>query len=111
MTTLRRFNEWPWAGLAGGAAFWYAAHDIGFYYSGHDCKYQWAIRLVHVLTLLACIYCSFISVRVWGSASDENPDSGGVAFGAGISAAAGILFSIVILWQGIAAFVFSGCSR
>jgi hypothetical protein len=96
---LRR--ELPWAGVFGGFLFWYLAHDIGFYFSGHGCNYSWVPRVIHVVCFLGAVFATFLSFRTWRE-NKMTPL---------LNVSAGALFSLVILWQGIATFVYAGCER
>jgi uncharacterized membrane protein len=104
--TVSRLN-WPWIGIFGGAALWYGAHDLGFYFSDYNCRHTWILPTIHVLFFLACLICAGLSFRIWRRGDREAVRT----WVAGIGVAAAFLFSLVILWQGIATFIYSGCER
>ncbi|MFL5785855.1 MAG: hypothetical protein ACJ76H_14655 [Bacteriovoracaceae bacterium] len=109
MKAIWTLREKPAAGLFGGALFWYLAHDIGFYFSGYECRYDWIPSTVHGVALVAVIFCGLISWRALPRTDKEM--STGRTFFAYVGVAAAVLFSLVILWQGVAAVVYSECSR
>jgi hypothetical protein len=97
------------AGFFGGALLWYFAHDMGTYFSGHECRYDWVPTTVNVVALLGTIFCGWISYRAWPRTAPETAPT--KTFGAGIGIAAAVLFSIVLLWQIFGAIIYSECSR
>lgn len=110
MINTKKLLDLPWAGVFGGAFFWYLAHEIGFYFSDYHCKENLILPSIHVISLLGSIASGVISFRVGMhrmAASNENKYS----LTTGINVAAATLFSIVIIWQLIATFVYSGCAR
>jgi len=96
---------WPWAGLIGGPV-WYAAHDLAFYLSGVNCERGWIAPLIQVVALTGALGCSYLSYSsIDGSAGHRRSFAGTVGTGAGL------LFSVAILYQALAAFVYDGCAR
>jgi hypothetical protein len=107
---LRKLNDLPSAGIFVGAIMWYLAHDIAFYYSGHDCKFRWILPTVHFLALLITLWSGAISAHAWRKV----PLDGHMTreqFVGGIGVAAAALFSLVIVWQGVATLIYKGCER
>jgi hypothetical protein len=99
----------PWSGLLGGFLCWYAAHDLGFYFSDFNCRHQWIVPSIHLLALAASVYFTWISFAVLRS---EKPDvQGKRGFVSLVSTGAGAVFSLVILYQGVATLIFKGCER
>jgi hypothetical protein len=91
-------------GLLAGPIAWYTAHEIGFYYSDYNCHHPWILPMVHILALLVALFGTWYSFVNWFRTKQTT-------FGALIGIASGLLFSLVILWQGLALFFFSGCDR
>jgi hypothetical protein len=101
--------SWPWAGLFGGAAFWYGAHELGLYFSGVNCRHQWIVPTVQLLFSVGAITSGLVS---WNALSDRfNDGRENIRFSASVSAGAAALFALVILWQAIASFAYDGCAR
>jgi hypothetical protein len=98
-----------WAGLFGGAICWYAAHEASFYtLRMNNCAAASSVvAAIHVLALLVTLAAGALSFR---TARLEDwtrfPSFAGTI---GLGAAA--IFAIVIIWQGAAGFVYSGCDR
>jgi hypothetical protein len=101
-------RRWPWAGLFGGAFFWYAAHDLGLYFSAVNCRHQWIVAAVHIVAMLGAALSGLVS---WEARPDDGTGGRRLTFSAGIGLGAAALFMIVILWQGAAGFIYSGCER
>jgi hypothetical protein len=100
-------KHWPSMGVFGGAFFWFLAHEIGFFFSGHACKYSVVIKLIHIVSILGSLASGFISYKSWEDAKATGSQRH--IFTALLGMASAALFSIVILYQGIAAFIYSGC--
>jgi hypothetical protein len=98
----------PACGIFGGAIAWYLAHDIGFYYSHTNCDHRWILPTVHVLAFIVSVSCAWISFHSLPKDKSLGLESR-QGFFAIVGTAAGSLFSLVILFQGIAAFIYSGC--
>ncbi len=102
---------WPWLGVFGGAAAWYAAHDLGTYLTTVNCHHPWLVPLIHLVALVVAVACGWRAWQAWPTGTaDDNPRNL-QAFSAGIGTAAAALFAIVILWQGMASLVFNGCAQ
>lgn len=99
--------KWGWAGIAGGAAFWYAAHDLGFYFSPLDCQLPWILPLLHMLAFAGCLGSGWLSLRVWSASRGTAAEN----FVALVGVAAAAFFALVILQQGIGTLIFNGCER
>jgi hypothetical protein len=91
------------AGFLAGPLAWYTAHELGFYFSDYNCRHAWILPTVHVLALLVSLGGTWFSYINWFR--------GRQTFGALLGVAGGLLFSLVILWQGIAIFFTHGCDR
>jgi hypothetical protein len=96
-----------WAGLFGGAAAWYAAHDLSFYLVRVNCgTWPWLATTIHALALLLVVICGLVSFR----AAPANVFTlRGFSAWTGVGAAA--LFALVIIWQGLGTLIYSGCER
>jgi hypothetical protein len=103
-----------WLAPLGAAAIWYSAHELGFYFSDFNCGHLWILPTIHVLALLACASLGWMSYvtrpnpakRQRALAIDDTQ-----VIGSYIGMATVALFFIVILWQAIATFAYSGCER
>ncbi len=109
----RQISSWfrsPWIGLVGGVISWYAAHEIGFFLAGNDCTLRWILKTVHVIAFLVAIICVRLSAQAVNrlKTDAEPPTKLTIAF---VSLGAAVLFAIVILWQTLATFFYSGCER
>jgi len=104
-----RIWMWPWLGVFGGAAAWYAAHDLGTYLLTVNCHHPWLVPLIHLAALAAAAWCGWRAWQAWPDETGEDNTRKLMAFSSGIGTAAAGLFAVVILWQGIAALVFNGC--
>jgi hypothetical protein len=98
-----------WAGLFAGGFAWYAAHDLSLYLVRQNCTTSQLIApLIHLVALAIALGGGFISYR-----EIRTIRAGGHAysFAALVGFAAAILLSIVIVWQGVATLVYTGCER
>lgn len=101
--------NWPWAGVFGGAFFWYGAHDLGLYFSAYNCTHPWFVPFVHFVAFIGSIICGLLSFQAWPDGVIDRTQRRG--FSAGIGMASASLFTLVILWQGLATLIYSGCER
>jgi hypothetical protein len=101
--------QWRWAGLVSGVVFWYAAHDLSFYFSAYNCGHPWLLPFIHLVALAGCLYGGLLSLRTLVKGQTDSESSTELI--AGVSTASAVLFALVILWQGIATLVFHGCQR
>ena len=106
-----RIWMWPWLGVFGGAAAWYAAHDLGTYLSAANCHHPWLTPVIHLVALAAAVACGWRAWKTWPDGAIEDNLRNLQAFSAGIGTAAAALFAVVILWQGMATLVFNGCAQ
>ncbi|MDD5460068.1 MAG: hypothetical protein PHG00_00275 [Methylococcales bacterium] len=106
-----RCLRWPWAGVFGGAAFWYAAHDLATYLSAFNCRHGWVAASIHLIALLGAMGCGILSYQTLPGSGSDGSERRRLTFSGGIGMAAAALFSLVILWQGIATLIYSGCER
>jgi hypothetical protein len=99
----------PWAGLLGGAAAWYAAHDASFYaLRASSCAAApWVVAGIHAMALLVVLGAGALSYR---SVRPEQWRTGPTFEGV-IGLGAALLFAVVIIWQGAAVLFYSGCDR
>jgi hypothetical protein len=98
------------AGLFAGASAWYAAHDIGLYFSGENCQHGWIAPTVHAVALIICLAGATLSFRTL-RATPPSPALEPKHFLAILGCFAGLLFALVLMWQGAATLVYSGCER
>jgi len=97
----------PWAGLFGGGVSWYAAHDLALYLVNDNCRQMWITPVIHLVALAACLAAGWVS---WRALPADRGDHRRV-FAASLGVAAAALFALVILWQGMATLIYSGCER
>lgn len=102
----------PWAGLAGPFA-WAVQTELGLALSGRTCGYKTnVILMLAAACMIAALSGAWISWRAGRTPRlIEGTQGNPRRFIAGISAALGLLFAIVILMQGIASLFLSGCVR
>ena len=99
-----------WAGLFAGGLAWYAAHDLSFYLVRHNCTTSHIIApLIHLVALAIALGGGFISYREIRTPPGAGKEA--YTFGATIGFTAALLLSVVIVWQGIATLVYTGCER
>lgn len=91
-----------WAGLIAGGVAWYCAHDLGFYLVRANCRSPWIVPAINLTALLIAAAGGATSLY-----SSHSPRPAAAWIGTGGAA----LFALVILWQGIAGLVYSGCER
>jgi hypothetical protein len=103
------------AGIFGGAISWYFAHEIGFYLAHLNCAHHWIVPAVHLVALAASTTCVWISYRARVTEDRVTKDKVNLetqqGFFSSVGVAAGALFTLVILWQGVASIFYSGCER
>jgi hypothetical protein len=94
-----------WSGLPIGLLAWYGAHEIGFYMLASDCAARgWLVLTMHVIALSIALTGAALSAATLKSNGDAK-------FGAIVGLGTGLLFAFVILWQGVATLIYSGCER
>jgi hypothetical protein len=107
----------PWAGLLTGAGAWAANQQINYTLAPWMCGSSLqAVPVISVALALVALAGGFVSARVWWSRSrpaSKTIEADGLPslFLAGIGLGAAVLFAIVILVQGAAGLVFTGCER
>jgi hypothetical protein len=106
MTRAPDFLRSGWVGLIGGAAAWYGAHELGFYFSNANCARPWIAPVVHVIALSIAVVATLLSFR-----ADPEHSRGGGSFVRAVGMGAGALFALLILWQGVATIIYSGCEQ
>ena len=111
MVDEHRFQRYPlaWSGLVSGAGAWAISTQANYALvlwqcSEHAHPISW-IAFALVVTALAG---GFLSLHSWRNAAS---DEGGLRLAAGIGTLAGFLFAAVIVLQGMAALIFTGCER
>jgi hypothetical protein len=98
-----------WTGLFAGGFAWYAAHDLSLYLVRQNCTTNQLIApLIHLVGLAIALGGGFISYREIRTTGGGNE---AYSFAARVGFAASLLLSLVILWQGIATLVYTGCER
>jgi hypothetical protein len=95
-----------WAGLLIGAIAWYAAHELSFYLVRDNCRSPWIAPAIHLAALAAAVGGGIVSAGARRAARDEMQ-----LMSAWIGAGAAALFSLALLFQGVASLVYSGCER
>lgn len=97
----------PWAGLISGATAWAASTQTNYALAGYSCSVTWSpvigIAAVLMLFSLAGSAVSFAAWRKSSRLSDQLVTS--------VSALCGLIFAAVILTQGSAALILTGCER
>jgi hypothetical protein len=98
-----------WAGLLGGTVAWYAAHEASFYAlrMSNCAAIAWVVAAIHAAALLVTLTAGGLSFRAARSGDGKVAPSFAAAIGLGAAA----IFTVVIIWQGAAAFVYSGCEQ
>jgi hypothetical protein len=104
------YSRWSWAGVFGGAFFWYAAHDLSLYFSAENCKHGWIAPTIHIVALIGAIISGVLSYQAWPK-GDDGIRHRRLAFTTIVGVTAAGLFAIVILWQGIATLIYTGCEQ
>lgn len=107
----------PWAGLAAGPGAWAAHTQIAYALAPWTCGHK--INLVAPLAALSVIVAlagAAISWRAWHILPQQGPLDAPVSeqpkrFVAAMGTGLGFLFALVILMQGVASLVLSGCAR
>jgi hypothetical protein len=102
-----------WAGLIAAPIAWFAAQQFGFYLTGPNCQsHHWIAPLINLIAAAITILFGLVSFRSWrdhagaAAASDQR-----ARFVAAVSSFIAPLFVLVIVWQGIAGFFYSGCEH
>jgi hypothetical protein len=98
-----------WAGLFAGGFAWYGAHDLSLYLVRQNCTTSHVIApLIHLVALAIALGGGLISYREIRAGGAGNH---AYSFAASVGFAAALLLSVVILWQGVATLVYTGCER
>jgi hypothetical protein len=102
-----------WAGLIAAPTAWFAAQQFAFYLTGPTCQSRYWIPLaVNSLAVIVTLAFGFLSFRSWKAHSEPKAASDQRArFIAGISTFIAPVFVIVMIWQGLAVFFYSGCEH
>ncbi len=105
MTRLRTVAV-PWAGLASGPTAWAVSTQLNYAITPWVCAHGWpAVPVLGGVLALLALAGGLISWQ-----AREGRTRAGV-FLASLSTAAAVLFAAVILTQGAAGLVFSGCEQ
>jgi hypothetical protein len=107
----------PWAGLAAGPAAWAASTQLNYVLASWSCSNL--SRLVPLIAAgLAVVAITGAAVSAASWRPRPVPPNGSVEcdgaprrFLAGMSVALGVLFAVVILMQGVAGVILTGCER
>jgi hypothetical protein len=107
----------PSAGLYAGPAAWFVSHEARYALVPWVCANK--LPLIHPVTAAAALISLFGAYLSWralaAAGSGPEPDSSGAGrphrFVAAIAIGLSLLFALVILLQGAAAFVLDGCER
>lgn len=102
-----------WAGLIAAPTAWFAAQQLSYYLTSQNCQsHHWITPVVNFLLAATALLFGALSFRSW------RDHSGGIGasdrrahFIAGLSTLMAPLFALVMLWQGIAGFFYSGCEH
>jgi hypothetical protein len=114
--TTRALSRWSAAGLVLGPVAWAAATQANYILPDVVCGKSTVPVLATALGLALVAWLGgALSIMAWKRAGWdlEQDASGGRArhLLAGVGALVGVLFGLVIVMQGMAAFVLSGCER
>jgi hypothetical protein len=107
VTALARHVHTGWIGLIGGAGAWFTAHELSFYLSSANCSRPWIAPLIHLVALVVAAASAGLAFH----AGRNRSQPGLSQFVWMVGTAAGALFTVVVLWQGVATIVYSGCAR
>jgi hypothetical protein len=108
MITPRQQLE-SWAGLLGGAVSWYGAHEASFYLVRQNCAGKpWIVPLIHLAALAITVSAGTLSFK---QSRRARPLADSPAFEALIGTGAALVFVVVILFQGVAGLIYTGCER
>jgi hypothetical protein len=104
-----------WAGVIGAPALWSIAFLIGYAIPTYACEHAQLIH--HILTIvfaLATLYTALLCWRQWkalGGSADED-DGGPIArrrFLGALGMLVSLIFTMLIIAQGLPSFFFDGC--
>jgi len=97
-----------WSGLISGPAAWAISTQLNYALVPWQCgEHGHPISWIAFALILAAVAGGLLSLRAWRNAREE----GGVGLAAGVGTLAGFLFAAVIVLQGGAALIFTGCER
>jgi len=103
----------PWAGLAAGPAAWAVSTQLNYALASWACARGAALVVagLALLFVLAALGGGLLSWRAWRATPAAPREEGGRPhhFLAAIGILTAVLFALVILMQGVAGLVFSGC--
>lgn len=102
-----------WAGLFAGPAAWAVSTQLNYILAPWGCEHH--LQLVPVVALLLALIALFSGVLSWrarrGGGADEDGEPRTETFLGTMGAFSAALFTLVIVMQGSAAFVLTGCER
>ena len=107
----RESRDYPIAcsGLISGSLAWAVSTQLNYALVPWQCGNQaYPIPWVALVLALTAVAGAAVSLRAWWNAGAGR---GGIKLAAGVATLAGLLFAAVILLQGMAALVFTGCER
>lgn len=98
----------PWAGLAAGAASWAVSTQANYALVTLACRTQLSLTVATAAVLAAIAFAgAAVSFQAWR----QTRQSAAMRFVSGIGAWSGLLFGAVVLLQGIAGMILTGCER
>jgi hypothetical protein len=105
-----------WAGLAAGPGAWAVSTQLNYALADWSCRHEPRLIPIAALVLaLAALAGGFLSARAWRASGPDQSwlesDAAPHRFLAGISLLLAVLFAVVIMTQGTAAFLLNGCER
>jgi hypothetical protein len=107
--TERSTSGLSWAGLAAGPAAWVLNTQVNYPLPAWTCARQFnPLPLFALGFVVVALIGGWLSWRAWRRPAGRTRGS---RFVAGFSAGLAVLFALVILMQGSAALIFTGCER
>lgn len=98
----------PWAGLASGPASWAVSTQANYALVTLTCRTQLPLTVATAALFAAVAFAGgAASFQAWRQAAR----GGAARFISGIGIWSGVLFGAVVLLQGIAGLILSGCER
>jgi hypothetical protein len=105
-----------WAGLVAGPGAWAVSTQLNYALADWSCRHDpRLIPIAATVLTLAALAGGFLSARAWRASGPDQSrlesDGAPRRFLAGTSLMLAVLFAIVIMTQGTAAFLLDGCER
>ncbi|MCP8940874.1 hypothetical protein NK718_20295 [Alsobacter sp. SYSU M60028] len=117
MSAPRSERGWPSAGLFVGPVAWLAHTQASYAVTPWMCAHKWpAVPALAAVAVLAALAGAWLSWRAMPAAGDDDPPGSARAgrptrFAAMAGALVSVLFALVILTQGAAGLMMTGCER